>query len=515
MKDKDSKKIKNVNNQSNNSTNNKHTQDYFSTNILLQKNKNAKSTSNHSNSNIIRVKAQDSKSTTNNNNLYKTKKSNTNLDNNKQTTNGSEKEKEKEKENKKKKIYILSKIPDKIGSGKKSPRIGSNKQKIPMKLDNKKKDKIIKKNSDINNCKNTFFKNKEKDNNKEKNKKIDNGCKSKNDALYEKKDDIKKNEQIFENEENINYFNTKKLLNFFISLTPIDTSKCEDLIYNNMNKVIELENKIAEIVKLAKYNKIKILNEENENINGKKNNKNNMISINQNIQIINLESNMRKDIYKLFFEFIKQLLEQINFLSNNIANKNINNLNLIDTYSNNDLFVNNASSVNNNSLFISNIEEEFCERLINMTKSFVSSDIDLSDLNSNLESRNNIFNFSNGGKMNYDEKNNIITNFENIPKFNDNEDNNKIIDYNNNDYNCIFRSNTNRKMFMIHPNEILDKIQNEDKKDRKVLHHYSNSLKVNSNLEKLEGKINNDDDNENIDTIQSLGIEKIKNCYIF
>ena len=37
MKDKDSKKIKNVNNQSNNSTNNKHAQDYFSTNILLPK----------------------------------------------------------------------------------------------------------------------------------------------------------------------------------------------------------------------------------------------------------------------------------------------------------------------------------------------------------------------------------------------------------------------------------------------------------------------------------------------
>ena len=36
MKDKDSKKIKNVNNQSNNSTNNKHTQDYFSTNIKMQ-----------------------------------------------------------------------------------------------------------------------------------------------------------------------------------------------------------------------------------------------------------------------------------------------------------------------------------------------------------------------------------------------------------------------------------------------------------------------------------------------
>ena len=507
MKDKDSKKIKNVNNQSNSSTtNNKHAQDYFSTNILLPKNKNAKAANNHSNSNIIRIKTQDSKSISYNNNQNK---SNSNFDNDKQATNG------KEKENKKKKIYILPKIPDKIGSGKKSPRISNNKQKIPIKLDNKKKDKIIKKSSDITSCKNTFFKSKDKDNNKDKSKKNDNGHISKNDTINGKKDDNKKNEQIFENEDDINYFNTKKLLDFFISLTPIDTSKCQDLIYNNMNKVIELENKIGEIVKLAKYNKIKILNEENENINGKKNNKNNKISIKQNIQLIKIESNMRKDIYKLFFEFIKQLLEQINFLSYNIANKNINNINLIDSYSNNDLFLNNVSSINNNSLFVSNIEEEFCERLINITKSFVSSDLDLSDLNSNFDSRNNIFNLSNGGKINFQEKNNIINNFENFPKFNDNEDNNKIIDFNNKDYNCKFRNNTNKKMFMIHPNEILNKIQNEDKKDRKVLHHYSNSLKVNSNLEKLEGKINNDDDNENIDTIRSLGIEKIKNCYIF
>ena len=54
------------------------------------------------------------------------------------------------------------------------------------------------------------------------------------------------------------------------------------------------------------------------------------------------------------------------------------------------------------------------------------------------------------------------------------------------------------------------------KKSKKVIHHYSNSLKVNSNLEKLEGKINNDDDNMNSDTIGSTGnLEKLKNCNIF
>ncbi len=54
------------------------------------------------------------------------------------------------------------------------------------------------------------------------------------------------------------------------------------------------------------------------------------------------------------------------------------------------------------------------------------------------------------------------------------------------------------------------------KKNKKVIHHYSNSLKVNSNLEKLEGKINNDDDNINSDIIGNIGnLEKLKNCQIF
>ena len=64
-------------------------------------------------------------------------------------------------------------------------------------------------------------------------------------------------------------------------------------------------------------------------------------------------------------------------MSNNIASKEINDFNLRDntfnTFSSNDLFVNNnnASETNNNSLFISNIEEGFCERLINITRSFI------------------------------------------------------------------------------------------------------------------------------------------------
>jgi hypothetical protein len=291
-------------------------------------------------------------------------------------------------------------------------------------------------------------------------------------------------------------------------LTPIDTSKCEELINNNMNKIIELDNKISLIVKTTQNEIIKI---SNGDINGKRN-KDNKISTKQNIEIINLESNMRKKIYIIFFDFITQLLEQINQLSNNIANQDINNLNIMDiSSSNNDLFINNTN-MGNNSLFISNMEEEFCEKLINITKSFVSSDIDLADLNSNYNG--NIVNFSNGGKMEEIPEDKEF-NFDNDNLLNDNDDDNKIINYNNNEYNCVLNSKS-KKLFKIHPNEILDKINKEDKKDRKVLHHYSNSLKVNSNLEKLEGKINYDDNNLNSDTIESLGnMEKFKNCNIF
>ena len=274
-------------------------------------------------------------------------------------------------------------------------------------------------------------------------------------------------------------FNTKKLLEFLISLSPIDTSKCDDLISNNMNKIIDLENKISEISKITQYEITKIINNEN--------NKDNKITTKQNLEIINIESKMRKDIYKLFFDFITDLLEQINKLSNNIAGQEINDLNIRDnTFSSNDLFANNNNSENsNNSLFVSNIEEEFCERLINITKSFVSSDIDFNDLKSNFEfDKNDLFN----------------------------DEGNKDFDYD---------KNKNKKILMIHPNEILNKIQKEEKIDKKVIHHYSNSLKVNSNLEKLEGKKNYDnDDNKmskmNSGAIGSVGnLEKIKNCNIF
>ena len=453
MQIKDSKKSKFINHQNNNSSsNNKYSEENYSINKLISKNKNTKIVIvNNNNSNSNRGKTQEAKANIHQNKLAK---NNTNL----------------EKEKKYKNIHIPLHTHEKINNEKKSLKISTfTKQKTPNKLnifEKSKKSKIEKKNISLKESKRkALLKSKTV-------YEVNNKRRKSEDINLKNKNEKKQKENKIEEKET--GFNTKKLLEFLISLSPIDTSKCDDLISNNMNKIIDLENKISEITKITQYEIIKITNNEN--------NKDNKITTKQNLEIINIESKMRKDIYKLFFNFITDLLEQINKLSNNIAGQEINDLNLRDnTFSSNDLFANNNSENSNNSLFVSNIEEEFCERLINITKSFISSDIDLNDLKSNLDfDKNDLFN----------------------------AEENKAID-----------KNKNKKIFMIHPNEILDKIQKEEKTDKKVIHHYSNSLRVNSNLEKLEGKKNNDDNKMtkmNSGTIGTFGnLEKLKNCNIF
>ena len=479
MQSKESKKSKINNNQNINTTsNNKHIDENISINKLIQKNRNSKAiTKNNSNSNIIRVKTQDSKTNTSTFNPNKLSKNNTNI----------------EKEKKPKISHTPISNQEKISNDNKVIKsTNSTKQKTPNKInptEKSKRAKITKKNTVVyESKKNPFLKTKTNHDNlnnyininniNDKRKRSDNG------NYKAKNEEKQKNNKLEEKE---NEFNTQKLLEFLISLSPIDASKCDDLISNNMSKIIDLENQIKDISKTTQYEILKLTSDEN--------NKNNKITTKQNLEIINKESNMRKDIYKLFFNFITDLLEQINKLSNNIAGQEISDLNFRDnTSSSNDgLFLNNnISDFSNNSLFISNIEEEFCERLINITRSFISSDIDLNDLKSNFDGE--------------DKK------FEKDDMFKEDE---KIID-NNNEYNSISK-NKYKNIFMVHPNEILDKIQNEKTKDKKVIHHYSNSLKVNSNLEKFKGKANKDENtNNNNDTIINAGnLEKLKNCNIF
>ena len=282
-----------------------------------------------------------------------------------------------------------------------------------------------------------------------------------------------------------------KLIDIVKALSPIDNSKFNNLISKNLNQILELENQVKSIVKNAQDD-IKAINEkENKNIG---NNKENKISLEQNIEIIDKESKMRKEIYRLLFNFITDLLNQINKLSNNIANKEITDLNNLPKdrnplISNNN---NNASIESNNSLFISEIQEEFCGKLINFTKSFINSEIDLSEIKfiNNDDIKNNYQNF----EKNFDDN-----------LFNDDDD----FDY----YKNLLK---NKKTTMMHPNEILNKIQKIDQKDKKIIHHYSNNLKVNSNLEKLEEKINTDEENINIEQFGTIkNIIQRNNCSIF
>ena len=282
---------------------------------------------------------------------------------------------------------------------------------------------------------------------------------------------------------------TKKLLELLASISPVNADKCNNLISNNLNKIIELENKVKEIMMTTQEEVEEIYNKENKNLNNLEENK---ISLEQNIEIINKESKMRKDIYIILFSFITELLEQINKLSNNIAENDLAELNNISNNDNPFLINNNnnGSITTNNSLFASEIQEEFCGRLMNITKSFMNNDFDISQINYN---NNDDINF---GK-NFDDN-----------LFNDDDEDFK-------EYNNLLK-NKSKKSGMMHPNEILNKIKNDDKKNKKLIHHYSNSLKVNSKLEKLEEKINNDEDNIKIEQFGNLrNMMQKNNCSIF
>ena len=304
---------------------------------------------------------------------------------------------------------------------------------------------------------------------------------------YKKTNDINNEKKTKE----INHRSSKKLIDFLKVLTPIDTSKFNKLLSKNINKILELENQVKTIVKTTEDDIKAINDKENKNIG---NNEENKISLEQNIEIIEKESNMRKEIYKLLFNFITDLLEQINKLSNNIANQEIIDLNKLPKdrnilLPNNN---NNGSIESNNSLFISEIQEDFCGKLINLTKSFMNSDIDLSEIK--FENNDDI-------KNNYQK---IGKNFDDN-LFNDDDD----FDY----YKNLLK---NKKTTLMHPNEILNKIQKIDPKDKKIIHHYSNSLKVNSNLEKLEEKVNNDEGNISIEQFGTIkNIIQTNNCSIY
>ena len=364
-----------------------------------------------------------------------------------------------------------------------------------------------------------------KSNNDKSHNKVDSSTKSKNSnnlnttekKVNKNKAMPKKNSRLFENKKSTlvrsktNYINskrmaninneknmneesgsgtgTKKLMELLKTLSPIDKSKCNKLLDHNINQIIELENKIKEII-IQTQEEIEVINKkENKNTNADIEEN---IGLEQNIEVINKESKMRKDIYIILFDFIKELLEQINYLSYDIANQELTELNNLSK--NDNLFFinnnNNSSITSNNSLFVPEAQEEFCGRLINLTKSFINSEFDISEIK-----------FMNGDmKFGKNYEDNL---------FNDDEDYKE--------YNTLLK-NKSKKTLLMHPNEILNKIKNEELKNKgkKIIHHYSNSLKVNSNLEKLEEKISNDEDNINSDQFGNLkNMMQKNNCFIF
>ena len=179
-----------------------------------------------------------------------------------------------------------------------------------------------------------------KSNNDKSHNKVDSSTKSKNSnnlnttekKVNKNKAMPKKNSRLFENKKSTlvrsktNYINskrmaninneknmneesgsgtgTKKLMELLKTLSPIDKSKCNKLLDHNINQIIELENKIKEII-IQTQEEIEVINKkENKNTNADIEEN---IGLEQNIEIINKESKMRKDIYIILFDFIKEL----------------------------------------------------------------------------------------------------------------------------------------------------------------------------------------------------------------
>ena len=142
---------------------------------------------------------------------------------------------------------------------------------------------------------------------------------------------------------------------------------------------------------------------------------------------------------------------------------------------------------------MSNIEDEFCEKLIGITKSFISDfDIDLSEIN--LLNLNKI----NKQKQERGEY-----------EYNLNDDENKITDF---DTENGIKDKEKDKETNVQTKQIFEKINVEPKVERKVLHHYSNSLRVNSNFEKLEAK-NKIDEKKNDNNQDKM--KNFQKCIIF
>ena len=320
--------------------------------------------------------------------------------------------------------------------------------------------------------------------------------------------------KMIQEDSNLNDLLTQKLFELFVLITPKEDDS--NKISKNLLSNIKLENNIQEIKHLD--DEIRDITQENEKNIKKiqstkkttksfKYEKEAKININKNLEIIKAKSIMRIEIYKKYFDFISKLLFQIDQLSNNIANKfdnvciinNINNINNINKTIVQNFDINDENIILNNLSFLSKsllesfIENKEKEKILTKNK-YIENDNITIDLNCS-EEKNNSTDF----KEFLDKKFLDTTNKE--------ENLNQI-----NIVNNSILKNKSKKFLFIHPNEILSRIHSEEKKLRKVLHHYSNSLKVNSNEDKMKGK-NNINNIENQNNFQLFDNEN--KCGIF
>ena len=284
----------------------------------------------------------------------------------------------------------------------------------------------------------------------------------------------------------------KKILGMFVTLQqPIDKNSDES-IYNEEMKM--LSDKISGIILNNNINNEYILNTSSEKL------------INKNIKLIQTESKIRYETYKTYFTFIFEILEKIKILAkkqleeeNNINIRNENPLIKINENNQYDSFLNDKSNTfyrignleingnSTNSNFISSINEDFYQKFINGSKSFTNNEktIRMNEDNENDNDSDESIIINNFSK----ETNSIVNKNSSLPK----------------EQNSNLNKSKSKKIFLVHPNQILESMG-----IAKIKHRYSSSLKINK-----KEQLDNTPEEKKNELKQSADDNKKSKCSIF
>jgi hypothetical protein len=284
----------------------------------------------------------------------------------------------------------------------------------------------------------------------------------------------------------------KKILGMFVTLQqPIDKNSDESN-YNEEMKI--LSDKISGIILNNNINNEYILNTSSEKL------------INKNIKLIQTESKIRYETYKTYFTFIFEILEKIKLLAkkqleeeNNINIRNENPLIKINENNQYDSFLNDKSNTfyrignleingnSTNSNFISSINEDFYQKFINGSKSFTNNEntIRMNEDNENDNDSDESIIINNFSK----ETNSIVNKNSSLPK----------------EQNSNLNKSKSKKIFLVHPNQILESMG-----ITKIKHRYSSSLRINK-----KEQLDNPSEEKKNELKQSADDNKKSKCYIF